>query len=179
MHTETYESGCWAIALLPSSLPKMARDVGQRRLLCRRHRSVDFRNHCRLSERYLGHTNVLTGDKITVVAIYAVIGDASVEGGRNALVLSCMWPLEDRQNFSEPSRCGTLPPPYRLFNLAAARSSVRRWLVALLFLFFSSRTATVSGTWAREAYSPWPPSRCPLWGMVPCGRDCHRGAESG
>ena len=52
--------------------------------------SADFRDHCPLSERYLGHADVLTGDKITVVAIYAVIGDAIVYGGRGALMLSCM-----------------------------------------------------------------------------------------
>ena len=40
-----------------------------------------------------------------------------------ATVLSYMWLMEDERNFSGPSRSGTLPLPYRSFNLAVARSS--------------------------------------------------------
>ena len=74
-------------------------------------------------------------DEVVVVAVHSVIGDAVVDDGRAALVLPCMWPLEDRRNFSGPSRRGMLSPPYRPFNLAAAKSTVWPRFVALLLLF--------------------------------------------
>ena len=102
---ETYESGRWASALLPSSLPKRPEMLDSASYYRCRH-------HCRLSKWYSGHADTLTGDKIVVVAVHAVIGDAIVDGTRATLVMSCMWPLEDRRNFWSPSRRGTLPPPY-------------------------------------------------------------------
>ena len=45
--------------------------------------------------------------------------------------------LEDHWNFSGQSRRRTLQPPYRSFNLVAARSTVRPWLVALLLFFIA------------------------------------------
>ena len=76
-------------------------------------------------------------DEVVVVAVHSVLGDTIVDNGRAALVLPCMWPLEDRRNFSGPSRHGMLSPPYRLFNLAVVRSTVWPWLVALLLFIMA------------------------------------------
>ena len=106
--------------------------------------SAGFRHNCCLSKRYFGHADVLTGDNIAVFAIYAVIGGVVVDG-RAALVLSCMWPLEDRQNFSGPSRRGTLPPLYRFGScevdfLLVARSVVVVHRGPRRFLFHRQET---------------------------------------
>ena len=87
---------------------------------------------------------MLTGDKIVVVAVHAVI----VDDGQAALALSCIWPLEDWRNFCGPSRRGTMP---RHTGRGICRRRGRPFGHGSWRCCLPPRMTTVSGTWAGEA----------------------------
>ena len=81
----------------------------------------------------------MTGDEVSVVAVYAVVNSCGAAAGVVVHVA-----LRGPAELSGPSRRRTLPAPYRSFILATARSTVCSWLVALLLLLF---TAEDDGFW--------------------------------
>ena len=76
----------------------------------------------------------MTGDEVAVVAVYDVIGDATVNGCGAAVGVVVHMALRGSTELLRAIR----------INLAVARSTVCPWLVALLLLLF---TADDDGFW--------------------------------